>query len=198
MMLLRKTALVFALCASIHVQAGNAGAKPLPYPEQDLSEQVAQLNVQIIGLEKQNRLLQQRIIDLEQSLSVLQRSGSADNKTVLQQAAEQFARNDFQAAAYTLNGTDTGGSGSKEELDALLLLQKSHYYLGDCQSVIRIGMHTSSRFAAAAVVPDALYLTGDCQWQIQQRDIAKNTWQTLIRRYPNTAAAKRAQARLTR
>lgn len=196
-MLLRKTALIFALCSSIHVQAGNAGAKPLPYPEQDLSEQVAQLNVQIIGLEKQNRLLQQRIIELEQSLSVSQRLRSTD-KSVLQQAAEQFARNDFQAALHTLNGTDTGGSGSKEELDALLLLQKSHYYLGDCQSVIRIGMHTSNRFATAAVTPDALYLTGDCQWQIQQRDIAKNTWQTLIRRYPNTAAAKRAQARLTR
>ena len=41
-------------------------------------------------------------------------------------------------------------------------------------------------------VENASFAVGQCQWNIQQRDVARDTWRKLMRLYPASAAAKKA------
>ena len=72
------------------------------------------------------------------------------------------------------------------------LLLQSHQKLGNCQSVINIGNRYVSRFRNSPEAADTLFAVGQCQWNIQQRDVARDTWRKLMRLYPASAAAKKA------
>ena len=37
-----------------------------------------------------------------------------------------------------------------------------------------------------------MYSIGQCQYKLQQKDIARDTWRKLIHTYPDSEAAKRA------
>ena len=69
----------------------------------------------------------------------------------------------------------------------MYLLLQSQQRMGNCESVIEIGGRFANRFR-----PDALFSIGQCQYKLQQKDIARNTWRKLIQSYPGSAAAKRA------
>ena len=62
--------------------------------------------------------------------------------------------------------------------------------------MINIGNRFAGRFARNPQAAEALWLVGQCQWQMQQQDIARDTWRKIIRTYPDSAAAKRAAQRL--
>ena len=72
------------------------------------------------------------------------------------------------------------------------LLLQSHHKLGNCESVINIGRRYVSRFRNSPEAPDTLFAVGQCQWDMQQRDIARDTWRRLMRVYPGSAAAQKA------
>ena len=78
----------------------------------------------------------------------------------------------------------------------MFLLLQSHQRLGNCQSVINIGQRFATRFSGSLKAADALDSVAQCQWQIQQRDIARDTWRNIIRRYPASPAAERAKTHL--
>ncbi len=115
-------------------------------------------------------------------------------------AAYQEATRLYQAGKYAeaakLLRDDGGGDGSELAQSSLLLLLLTQQKLNHCQSIIQIGQRFSRRFPQHPSAADALYAVGECQWKMQQQDIARDTWRQLRLRYPKTAAAARAQIRL--
>lgn len=111
------------------------------------------------------------------------------------QALKYYRQNNFTAAATILKGAD-GGNGSETARRNMYLLLQTQQHLGNCESVIEIGGRYANRFKNSLQAPEALYSIAQCQYHMQQKDIARNTWRKLIQTYPNSNAAKRAAVRL--
>ncbi|RKW26810.1 MAG: hypothetical protein D8B47_07955 [Kingella sp. (in: b-proteobacteria)] len=207
------TAALLAACASAPPPPTEPAAAPLPYPEPARDEQLEQLAIQISRLEQQVEELQTRVRQLERRPTAPKSvphprtkirpaavSGSLKTEpsaqTKLEQAQEQYRQREYRAAAQTLREADGGGDGSETARQSMFLLLQSHQWLGNCQSVINIGQRFATRFSGSLKAADALDSVAQCQWQIQQRDIARDTWRNIIRRYPASPAAERAKTHL--
>ncbi|MCS4533642.1 tetratricopeptide repeat protein [Neisseria montereyensis] len=196
------------------VSADNA----IPYPEPDMQSQIHQLGVEITRLEQHIETLETRIRQLERrpvssrstrspqplaaasdmtanSPSASEESAPPSSNTY-SEALKKYRSGNYAAAAELLKGADSGGSGSDNDRNSMYLLMQSHQRLGNCESVINIGRRFAVRFRSTNQAAEALFSVGSCQYQMQQQDIARDTWRKLIHSYPDSPAAKRAYARL--
>lgn len=202
-----------------------SASSPLPYPEINRNEQFEQLAVQVTRLEQQISQLQARVQELEQqrppepkamppkpnARRVVPRQQTVSHKSslktppppvsphasnTLQTAQKQYQSGNYHAVIHILRDADGGGNGSEHARQAMFLLLQSQQKVGNCQSVINIGQRYASLFNRHSSAASALFSVGECQWNIQQQDIAKDTWRTLIRIYPNSAAARLAEQRV--
>ncbi|MDO4694608.1 MAG: outer membrane protein assembly factor BamD [Eikenella sp.] len=112
------------------------------------------------------------------------------------QARSLYQNGLYRQALQHLGFAERNGSGSQTEQNALFLLVQSHEKLRNCESVIIGGQRFAARFAASPQAAEALYSVGSCQWQMQQRDIARDTWRKLMQTYPDSPAARRAHQRM--
>ncbi|MCF7529675.1 tetratricopeptide repeat protein [Neisseria lisongii] len=198
----------------------------IPYPAIDQQTQIDQMSIQIARLEREIGLLTNRIQRLEHSAKAkppakrsmgvqrlddaalkkhYQADTAAENgqddpvaaneRRLYEQALQRYRQGNYQAAAALLKGAD-GGNGSETARRNMYLLLQSQQRLGNCESVIEIGGRYANRFHSSHQTPDAVYSIGQCQYAMQQKDIARNTWRKLIQRYPDSNAAKQAAARL--
>ena len=197
--------------ASPKAVAPKAPPEPqaIPYPEPILKEQFEQLAVQVMRLEAQVEQLQNRVAQLEKSATSrpnrptvapkpkisgsLQPPENIAAQSQLDNAKKSFAKNDFLIVIKLLRNFESGGDGSNIAQQSMFLLLKSHEKLKNCQSVINIGQRYVQRFSGNSNAAEALFSVGQCQWNIQQQDIAKDTWRILLRTYPHSAAAIRAK-----
>ena len=193
----------------------------IPYPQLDEQTQIDQIGIQVSRIEREINLLQTRVQQLERQGRVTpprtarpaQRLNDAKLKSnylangvspitetdsvianetrLYNQALKYYQRGHFSAAAAVLRGA-AGGNGSEPARRNMYLLLQSQQRMGNCESVIEIGGRYANRFRGSAQAPDALYSIGQCQYNMQQKDIARNTWRKLIQTYPDSAAAKRA------
>lgn len=115
---------------------------------------------------------------------------------VYQQAQTLFQQKKHQQVINLLKSADSGGNGSLTARKKMYLLLLSHQKLNNCQSVINIGQRLAQQFSGSHESAEAQFMVGQCQWHIQQRDIAKDTWRQLIASQPHSAAAKRAKTAL--
>lgn len=181
----------------------------LPYPEPGLQEQIAALQAEIARLSSQAEQLAARLERLEKRQpaprSRPQQQPRANGKTAaapdaaedgFAQAQSAYRQGRYAEAVRLLAASANGGSGSESDRQKMQLLLDSQERLGNCQSVIQTGRRYAELFAGHSGAAQALYSVGRCQWQIQQRDIARDTWRTLIRRYPQSPAAREAETRL--
>lgn len=120
---------------------------------------------------------------------------AANETRLFNQAWKYYQRNNFTAAVAVLRGSD-GGNGSETARRNMYLLLQSQQRLGNCESVIETGGRYVSRFRSSIQAADALFSIGQCQYRMQQKDIARSTWRKLIHTYPESDAAKRAAVRL--
>lgn len=179
-----------------------------------MEQKIAQLNTRISQLERRAaapapqkspppkaRSNKPRVVKISQTLPEKQPE-TAQNEpnepaelpvNPLRVAQNLYAEKQYHAAIEQLRGADSGGDGSLNAQQQMYLLLQSHLKLQHCQSVIQIGRQFASRFAENANAPHALFAVGQCQWQIQQRDIAKDTWRDIMRRYPKSPIAKAAE-----
>ena len=175
------------------------------------NQQIGQLQQQVAELRSQISELQQRQQQLAQLLdarAAARRSTSqssaepaaapAENpqEQAYQQALQLYRSGLYNQALQQLRFAERSGSGSRTEQNALFLLMQSHEKLRNCESVILTGQRFATRFAANPKAAEALYSVGNCQWGMQQRDIARVTWRKLIQTYPNSPAARRAGQRI--
>ena len=113
--------------------------------------------------------------------------------SLLEKAQQQYRAQQYQAATATLREADSGGDGSETAQKSMFLLLQAHQKLNHCQSVINIGQRYATRFSGSLNAPEALSLVAQCQWRIQQQDIARDTWRKIIQQYPKSSAAARAR-----
>ncbi len=189
-------------------------ASSLPYPETTANEQFEQLAIQVSRLENQVAELHERVEQLEQRLAAsvkrptrvhsnkpiappfASHQGSLKTETapsLLEKAQQQYRAQQYQAATATLREADSGGDGSETAQKSMFLLLQAHQKLNHCQSVINIGQRYATRFSGSLNAPEALSLVAQCQWRIQQQDIARDTWRKIIQQYPQSPAAARAR-----
>lgn len=186
-------------------------ASSLPYPETTPNEQFEQLAIQVSRLENQVAELHERVEQLEQRIAAsakrptrvrvnkpiappFQGSLKTENApSLLEKAQQQYRAQQYQAATATLREADSGGDGSESAQKSMFLLLQSHQKLNHCQSVINIGQRYAARFSGSPNAPEALSLVAQCQWRIQQQDIARDTWRKIIQQYPKSPAAARAR-----
>ena len=184
---------------------------PLPYPETTPNEQFEQLAIQVSRLENQVAELHERVEQLEQRIAAsakrptrvrvnkpiappFQGSLKTENTpSLLEKAQQQYHAQQYQAATATLREADSGGDGSETAQKSMFLLLQAHQKLNHCQSVINIGQRYAARFSGSPNAPEALSLVAQCQWRIQQQDIARDTWRKIIQQYPKSPAAARAR-----
>ena len=215
------TALIFATaaCAAPPTMPPPAPRQPenppiapsLPYPETTPNEQFEQLAIQVSRLETQVAELHERVEQLEQRIAAsakrptrvrvnkpiappFQGSLKTENTpSLLEKAQQQYHAQQYQAATATLREADSGGDGSETAQKSMFLLLQAHQKLNHCQSVINIGQRYAARFSGSPNAPEALSLVAQCQWRIQQQDIARDTWRKIIQQYPKSPAAARAR-----
>ena len=186
-------------------------ASSLPYPETTPNEQFEQLAIQVSRLENQVAELHERVEQLEQRIAAsakrpnrvrvnkpiappFQGSLKTENApSLLEKAQQQYRAQQYQAATATLREADSGGDGSETAQKSMFLLLQAHQKLNHCQSVINIGQRYAARFSGSPNAPEALSLVAQCQWRIQQQDIARDTWRKIIQQYPKSPAALRAR-----
>lgn len=195
-------------------QPENPSVPSLPYPETTPNEQFEQLAIQVSRLENQVAELHERVEQLEQRLAASAKrptrvhsnkpiappfashQGSLKTETapsLLEKAQQQYRAQQYQAATATLREADSGGDGSETAQKSMFLLLQAHQKLNHCQSVINIGQRYAARFSGSPNAPEALSLVAQCQWRIQQQDIARDTWRKIIQQYPKSPAAARAR-----
>ena len=195
-------------------QPENPSVPSLPYPETTPNEQFEQLAIQVSRLENQVAELHERVEQLEQRLAASAKrptrvhsnkpiappfashQGSLKTETSssqLEKAQQQYSQQQYQAATLTLREADSGGDGSETAQKSMFLLLQAHQKLNHCQSVINIGQRYATRFSGSLNAPEALSLVAQCQWRIQQQDIARDTWRKIIQQYPKSPAASRAR-----
>ncbi|EGZ45352.1 tetratricopeptide repeat protein [Neisseria wadsworthii] len=189
------------------------------YPTIDAETQINQLGIQLARLEQQVQTLQTRVQQLERrnqtrTTSTLRPRSTASSISAdeaaqtqqiqqnaaqtLQRAQSQYQSGQFKAAVETLKHAESGGDGSDTARKSMYLLMQSHQRLNNCESAINIGNRFVGRFRNSQEAPEALFNVGQCQYNMQQRDIAKVTWRKLIQTYPDSFAAKRAHQQLNK
>ena len=190
----------------------------IPYPKLNPQDQIDRLGIQISRLQQQIDLLNSRVQQLERrstapsvrtsrSAPVTRRTNTssisaADSaqaaymentaERTLSQAQAQFRSGNYREAANILRSSESGGVGNDTDRQSMFLLMQSHLKLGNCESAINIGNRLITRFRSSREAPEALIGIGQCQYRMQQKDIARDTWRKLIQTYPESSAAKRA------
>lgn len=169
--------------------------------------ELSSIQAQLDGMQEQINALRNQQHALTQVLSNRPRSvplhrGNTitvnSNRSAVAVPRLEQARQLFQAGLYTqtvrlLKNADTGGNGSLEARHSMFLLMQSHWHLNNCESVINMGNRFASRFSGSPQAPEALYLVGQCQNRLQQKDIARTTWRKITTTYPKSPAARRAE-----
>lgn len=175
---------------------------PPPTETEQHLQQLNALHAEVSSLKKQLNSLQTRVQQLERSTTP---SAPARSRTTpptpltnptLNTAREQYRTGNYTAVLKTLRHTENGGSGSEIDRQSMFLLLRSHYKLNNCESTINIGQRYITLFRSTPEAAETMLIIGQCQWQMQQKDIARNTWRKLIHIYPDSAAAKRAALQL--
>ena len=177
----------------------------VPYPVPDLQSQIDNMGMEIAKLQNQIDTLQTRIRQLERNRPARtavtvrdntrhssEKPSAAPADSPLESARKQYRSGNFAAAAKLLQASESGGGGSEHDRQSMYLLMQSHQRLGNCESVINIGNRYISRFRNSSEAADAMFSIGQCQWNMQQRDVARDTWRKLMLIYPDSAAAKKA------
>lgn len=120
----------------------------------------------------------------------------AASNNVYVSAQKAYQQRKYHQVVELLRKADGGGDGSVSARKQMYLLLLAHHKLQNCQSVISIGQRLAGQFSGNNESAEAQFMVGQCQWNIQQRDIAKETWRRLIASQPQSAAAKRAKISL--
>lgn len=155
-----------------------------------------------------NRQLKEKIAQLERRQNDLERSiaviADRNNMTMentpdetppntLADAQQAYQNKQYTKAVSLLNDYLQENVGSENSADALWLLAQSHTKLNNCESAVRTAHQLTQRHTEYSRTPDAFLLIAQCQNRLQQKDSAKTTLRSLIVKYPNSRAAKKAQ-----
>ncbi len=171
-------------------------------------EEVGLLSDQINTLKTENQVLLQQIEELKKNQSKPKRSVAPPSSEIspeepantqpslYQQAQNFYNKKQYSKTVQLLKSFAFGADHSSEAQNAMYLLGLTHLKLNHCEAAIDINRRFASLFAQHKNAPDALYNVLSCQVSLQQKDIARETYNLLQKHYPNSNAVIRAQTRL--
>lgn len=173
-----------------------------------LQEQVKIMEQNVFLLQEQVQRLTRQQVGMNQSIGVIANAqGTRANQpkidtTPLQtdqtyaRAYQQYQQKKYSQAIQTLKPYSSGGDGDNNASNGMYLLMLSHKNLKQCESTIAIGRQFQQRFPQHMRAAEALYSVGQCQYDMQQKDIARETWKRVRVLYPHSAAARMAAQQL--
>ena len=194
--------------ALVHTNVESASTEEAVNEVEMLQEHVKLLEQNIVQLQEQVQRLTRQQVGMNQSIGVLAKSqGLRTQNTQIDTSAlkadptynrayQQFQQKKYNQAIHTLRPFANGGDGSNEASNGMYLLMLSHKNLKQCESTITVGRQFQQRFPQHIRAAEALYSVGQCQYDMQQKDIARETWKRVRVLYPHSAAAKRAAQQL--
>ena len=192
----------------VHTSVESASTEEAVNEVEMLQEHVKLLEQNIVQLQEQVQRLTRQQVGMNQSIGVLAKSqglrtqNTQIDTSVLKadptynRAYQQFQQKKYNQAIHTLRPFANGGDGSNEASNGMYLLMLSHKNLKQCESTITVGRQFQQRFPQHIRAAEALYSVGQCQYDMQQKDIARETWKRVRVLYPHSAAAKRAAQQL--
>ena len=190
------------------LQDAAVDAEPAIDEVEALQEQVKLLEQNVFSLQEQIQRLTRQQVGLNQSIGVLAQSqgvrantpridtSSLKGDQTYARAYQQFQQKKYQQAIQTLRPYVGGGDGSADASNGMYLLMLSHKNLKQCESTITVGRQFQQRFPTHIRAAEALYSVGQCQYDMQQKDIARDTWKRVRLLYPHSAAARMAAQQL--
>ena len=172
-----------------------------PIANNNIENRLNELTVANRQLKEKITQLERRQNDLERSIAVLaDRNNMAMENTLdetppntLADAQQAYQHRQYAKAVALLNRHLQENISSADEPDALWLLANSHAKLNNCESAVRTAHQLTQRHTEYSRTPDAFLLIAQCQNRLQQKDSAKTTLRSLIVKYPNSRAAKKAR-----
>lgn len=177
--------------ACLFLLAACTTSRPLPPPDTAPAEN-RRIHTQLDAHTLQISQLQTQITALQQTVDRLRRN--------IRTAARDTATAEPADTARRPENPTAPEHGRRQETpphnDGNLRRPENQDKLQNCESVIIESQNFAKRHPAHPEAAEALYRVGQCQWQMQQRDIARITWRQLIRHHPQSQAAIRAKQRL--
>ncbi|MEO0316038.1 MAG: tol-pal system protein YbgF [Pseudomonadota bacterium] len=144
--------------------------------------------------------------DINQRLSKLEpRNQTIDGVEVEVTQAEQkqfdeasalLKKKDFARASQAFMGFLQRFPGSGYAAQAYYFLGSSYFAAGDCKNAIPALQTVINRYAMTQRAPDAMLNLAICQDDLSDVSAARDTMEALIKKYPESSAAKTARAKL--
>jgi tol-pal system protein YbgF len=144
--------------------------------------------------------------DLNQRLSKLEpRNQTIDGVEVevtqteqkqFDEAAALLKKKDFARASQSFVAFLQRFPGSGYAAQAYYLLGSSYFAEGDCKNAIPALQTVINRYALTQRAPDAMLNLAICQDDLSDKSAARDTMEALIKKYPESPAAKTARSKL--
>ncbi len=144
--------------------------------------------------------------DLSQRLSKLEpRNQTIDGVEVevtqteqkqFDEAAALLKKKDFARASQSFVAFLQRFPGSGYAAQAYYLLGSSYFAEGDCKNAIPALQTVINRYAMTQRAPDAMLNLAICQDDLSDKSAARDTMEALIKKYPESTAAKTARSKL--
>ena len=144
--------------------------------------------------------------DLNQRLSKLEpRNQTIDGVEVevtqteqkqFDEAAALLKKKDFARASQSFVAFLQRFPGSGYAAQAYYLLGSSYFAEGDCKNAIPALQTVINRYALTQRAPDAMLNLAICQDDLSDKSAARDTMEALIKKYPESTAAKTARSKI--
>ena len=181
----------------------NSNNDSMPIEQATNPPAYSTLNEELLNtIIEENRKLSEKITALELRQDNLERSIAVLAEINQQQEKNNSKADDFSNQLSLANeafnnhqyvNTINLLSNVKHTPSSLWLLANSHEKLKHFESAIQVAKRLIRQFPQSDVAPNAYLLIARCQKSMQQKDIARDTLDTLRNKYPNSPASKTAQ-----
>jgi tol-pal system protein YbgF len=128
--------------------------------------------------------------------NMVARLDAEDEKNTFEQAQAQFRAKNFSAAAKTFTEFLRRYPSSNYEAQAYYLLGVSFIAEGDCWNAIPMLQIVYRRFPTDQQAPDSMLNLAICQDDMYDKHAAFQTMEELIKKYPESSAAKTARGKI--
>jgi tol-pal system protein YbgF len=144
--------------------------------------------------------IEQRLSKLEprrQTIDGADYEVTQTEQKMFDEAAALLKKKDFTAAAQAFTTFLQRFPGSGYSAQAYYLLGSSYFAAEDCKNAIPALQTVITRYAMTQRAPDAMLNLAICHEDLDDQNTARSTLEALIKKYPESTAAKTARAKLS-
>ena len=183
-------------------------AKQIDQLKQDLAQMRGQIEVQDHQIETLDRRQKDLYTDLDARLRKLEANAKAQEQQAAstpdpvlegkayEAALNQFKQGNYQASVAGFQSFIATYPASQQVSSAQYWIGNAYYALRDYKMAIAAQQKVLATWPDSAKAPDAMLNIASCQAEMGATRTARETLQTLLKKYPGTPAAEQAKQRL--